>query len=109
MTDHVVINARGYVKLCTMDNMNYFRSSIGNALEKNIKEIYDENKVFTKALAMQETVQLDQEECKDCEYKYSCAKCILRTLINIKKKNFTCEWYKKHLSNVLKKFCYQMV
>ncbi|PHU35409.1 radical SAM protein [Pseudobutyrivibrio ruminis] len=109
LTDHVVINARGYVKLCTMDNMNYFRSSIGNALEKNIKEIYDDNKVFTKALAMQETVQLDQEECKDCEYKYSCAKCILRTLINIKKKNFTCEWYKKHLSNVLKKFCYQMV
>ena len=106
LSGHVVINVHGDIKLCTMDNLHYCNTSIGNVFNTNIKTIFDLNKDLIMALAFQKTVELDQEECQGCEYIYSCAKCMLRTLINVQKKGFTCNWYKKCLSNTLKEFCF---
>lgn len=96
-TSHVVINAKGDIKLCTMDNLSYFNTSLGNCFENEITNLYDQNKEFIYALSSQEVPRQDAEECKDCEYLYSCSNCIFRNMINMKKKGLNCNWYKNRV------------
>lgn len=95
LSGHAVINSKGFIKLCTMDNLEYFNSSIGNVFEKDIKEIYDENYEIIGAISTQDVLLFTSDECQGCEYLASCTGCLLRMFLNIRKKNFECSWYKQ--------------
>lgn len=94
-----VIATSGRVKLCTMEQIDNFE--FGNVFKDNVKDIFDNNKDFLRAFALQQTPDFDAEECKGCEYQMRCASCILQNLLLMKEKNFECNWYKNKKMNAI--------
>lgn len=82
ISSHVVIDSTGNIKLCTMDTLQYFNSSIGNVLEKSIKDIYDQNSEFVSSFADMKAPNKDSNECVECKNKNFCNGCVLRGLIS---------------------------
>lgn len=109
LSNHVAIDSNGNIKLCTMDNLNYCSSSIGNVFDIPIKSIYDENSSLIFAIANQKVPTEETAECQECEYKFSCMRCLLRTLKNIKNSNFKCKWLHDNLTPELKDKFYQNI
>ncbi|WP_461207632.1 radical SAM protein [Clostridium sp. DL1XJH146] len=93
LTPHVVIASTGDIKICTMDNLKYFNSSIGNVFEKNIKDIYDDNVEYINTFFNMSAPQFDSLECKECKNKYFCSNCLLRGLVKASEMNGKCLWY----------------
>lgn len=107
MTTHVVINPYGQIKLCTMDDGSYFKNSLGNCLDNNIRSYYDKNIDFIRALTFYQLPDVQEAECEKCSEFYACGHCMLRHFINIKERSYRCKWYKEHMPNVMKKFFFE--
>ncbi|WP_255350155.1 radical SAM/SPASM domain-containing protein [Marinitoga sp. 1155] len=102
ISSHVVISATGEIKMCTMDNMKYFNSNLGNAIKQNIKNIYDINSKYINDIFKLESPKLNSEECKECKYRYFCNGCLLRGFIKAKELKNNCKWYKNKVSQIIK-------
>jgi radical SAM protein with 4Fe4S-binding SPASM domain len=102
LTSHVVIAPSGDIKICTMDNLEYFNSSIGNVLEKNIKDIYDDNAEYVNNFLNTPAPIFDSSECKECENISFCSNCILRGLIKASEMNGECSWYSNKVNSTIK-------
>lgn len=102
LTSHCVVSSRGDVKICTMDNLKYFDSSIGNVLEKDIKTLYHENRDYILAFFNMPSPQLDSSECMSCPNIYYCSACVLRGLIKAKEIGDNCTWYKNKIPALIK-------
>lgn len=102
MTTHVVINSYGKIKLCTMDDGSYFKNPMGNCLNESVVNNYDKNMGLVKALTFYQLPTEENEECKGCTEQYACGHCILRHFINLKERNFECDWYKNHMPRIMK-------
>ncbi|KLO24416.1 radical SAM protein [Marinitoga sp. 1197] len=102
ISSHVVISATGEIKMCTMDNMKYFNSNLGNAIKQNIKNIYDINSKYINDIFNLESPKLNSEECKECKYRYFCNGCLLRGFIKAKELKNNCKWYKNKVSQIIK-------
>lgn len=107
MTTHVVIDSYGKIKLCTMDNGLYFDNKMGNCLEKTIKEIFDDNIRFVEKLTKYYLPDGSCQECSECQELYACGRCMLRHFINLKERNFECEWYKNNVPEEIKRFFFE--
>jgi len=103
ISTHVVINTKGDIKLCVMDDRTYFNNEMGNCLENSIKEIYDKKIDFIYALAKYSLPDENNDECRKCEKLYACSRCLLRHLINIKQKEYKCSWYINNVPDEMKK------
>ena len=103
MTSHVVISSTGDIKICTMDNMKYFNSVIGNVFENNTKEIYSNNKEYLKEIFELVAPKYDSSECNNCDNKGFCSNCILRGLIKGSELREDCQWYINKVSGAIKK------
>lgn len=102
LKSNISITPNGDIKLCTMDNCNYFNSSIGNVFTTNIKDIYDENIELLNAYSTIQSPDANSEECKDCENRYFCGHCMLRGIIRAKEKGDECKWFKKNMLDIVK-------
>ena len=102
LTSNITITPDGYIKLCTMDNLEYFKSSIGNVFTQNIKEIYDENAEFLKVYESIKSPEPESEECIECTDRFFCGHCMLRGIIKAKEKGGKCKWFKKNVKDVVK-------
>ncbi|BBF43918.1 radical SAM domain heme biosynthesis protein [Lachnospiraceae bacterium KM106-2] len=102
LTSHVVISARGNVKICTMDSMSYFNSVIGNVFENSIRTIFDKNMQYVSAFSKLKAPDDTLPQCKDCSNLAFCNKCILRGLISAKKNPLQCAWYQEVVTDVIK-------
>lgn len=102
LTSHVVIAPSGDIKICTMDNLEYFNSSIGNVFEKNIKNIYDDNAEYINNFLNTSAPISNSIECKECEHRSFCSKCILRGLVKAKDMNGECLWYNNKIKSEIK-------
>ena len=97
ITSHVVIDSRGNIKLCTMDDRTHFENEFGNCLNKDIREIYDDNKDFLYILAKYGLPEVGNSICGKCENSFSCSRCLLRHFINMKQCKGTCRWYEEKI------------
>lgn len=102
LTSHFVISSSGDIKICTMDNLEYFNSSIGNVFEKTIKEIYDDNDEYIVAFYNMTSPKINSPECKECENKFFCSNCVLRGLFKAKEVKEKCSWYKNQVPKIIK-------
>lgn len=102
MTTHIVIDSHGYIKLCTMDDRTYFSNNLGNCISESVKDIYDRNINLVKLLSNYSLPNESSEECKSCSQFYACAHCLLRHLINIKERGYSCKWYEENMSQEIK-------
>lgn len=103
LTSNVTITPNGDVKHCTMDNLCYCNSSIGNVLKDGtIKELYDKNSNYVEAIFSTVPPKLNSDECSACDHRYFCANCILRAFVKRKEIGDECGWYNKHVPRVVK-------
>ena len=103
ITTHVVIDVKGSIKLCTMDNGTYFKNEMGNCLKRPIREIFDDNVKFVYALTKYELPNTCNEECMKCSKFYGCSRCMLRNFINMKENDLKCKWYIYNVPDEVKK------
>lgn len=103
MTNHIVINACGQIKICTMDNLSYGMDSIGNVFEEDIKQIFDREKELILSLSVQQVPTFESVECEHCEHRMECVGCLLRTFINVKKMRHKCAWYTRNINTAIEK------
>lgn len=102
LTSHAVISSNGEIKICTMDNLEYYNSSIGNVFKKNIKDIYDDNAEYVNTFFNMNAPQANSLECKECENKNYCSSCLLRGLVKAKEMNGNCLWYTNIVPSIIK-------
>lgn len=85
--------------------LQYTTKRFGNVFNKNIREIYDDNKDLLLDFANLERPQMESNECGECSLRVFCNGCILRGLIGRKEKGGNCNWYQikvnKHLKQTL--------
>lgn len=102
LSSHVVINSKGDIKICTVDTLEYCDSSIGNVLDKNLKDIYDETQDYIRAFAALQAPVPQIDECRNCEHFNFCGMCIVRPLTMRKKIGDKCRWYDKYVPDIIK-------
>lgn len=102
LTSHCVITAQGDVKICTMDNLTYFNSSIGNVLKTDVKTLYDENADYLLAFFNLQSPQFNSKECANCPHIYYCSACVLRALIKANELKDECAWFEDKVPDLLK-------
>lgn len=103
LTSNVTITPNGDIKHCTMDNLEYVNSSIGNVFKDgSIKQIYDKNREYIDAIFSTKPPKLNLPECKECMHKYFCANCLLRGFIKHKEIGDECKWYQNLVPQIVK-------
>lgn len=102
ITSQIVIDAKGHIKICTMDNLTYCNSSIGNVLEEDMKSIFEKNAEFLNTLYATKAPKMDSDECRKCEYAGFCNGCMLRGIIKAKERKNECLWYKNIVPQIIK-------
>lgn len=103
MTSHVVISSTGEIKLCTMDNLQYFNSSIGNVINENIRDIYDRNREFINGLFKMPAPNYIRTECTECSEVAFCNGCVLRGLIKASELKDECKWFSRIVPEKIKR------
>lgn len=103
LTTQGSISASGDLKLCTMDNKEYFDLSLGNVLQESVKTIYDRHIDFFSSLRILKAPTQDCDNCYDCEERFFCSNCILRGFIGSQRAERECGWYKE-IEPILKKY-----
>lgn len=103
ITSHVVIDSGGNIKMCTMDNMEYFKSNIGNVFQNNIKDIFYNNAELLNTLFMTNAPRMNSKQCYGCENAGFCNGCLLRALIKAKEKGDECSWYQESVPDIIRK------
>ena len=93
VTSHIVINSKGTIKLCTMDDISYCNTNFGNLLKKDLKKFYQENCEFMNKFSNWKSPRHNSDECKNCEFKFFCDSCILRGLTKASILKNKCKWY----------------
>lgn len=102
LTSHAVISPNGDIKICTMDNLEYFNSSIGNVFEKNLKDIYDDNADYINAFFNMSSPKINSLECEECKNKNFCNGCLVRGLVKSKEIGSDCKWYINKIPKIIK-------
>ena len=102
ITSHVVINSKGYIKICTMDDMSYCNGCIGNVLEENIEHIFERNAELLNVIYTTKAPKMNSDECRKCENAGYCNGCLLRGIIKAKEKKEQCLWYKNIVPQIIK-------
>ena len=64
-----------------MDNLEYFKNTLGNVFREHLKDIYDKDEAFFSAFADLTAPNSISDDCKDCKNQYFCNGCILRGFI----------------------------
>jgi ywiA protein len=104
VTSHVVIDTLGNIKLCTMDNLKYISTSLGNVFNDSVLDIYKNNMKIVDAIFNLNAPKKEMDTCKDCDKIDFCEKCLLRALISASdEKKGKCKWYEKEVPLTLKK------
>lgn len=102
ITSHIVIDTKGRIKICTMDNLTYCDGSIGNVLEDDLKSIFEKNAEFLNTLFSTQAPKMISDECSKCENAGFCNGCMLRGIIKAKEKKSECLWYKNIVPQIIK-------
>lgn len=102
ITSHIVINSKGYIKICTMDDMSYCNGSIGNVLKENIEHIFERNADLLNVIYTTKAPKMHSSECRECENAGYCNGCLLRGIIKAKEKKEECLWYKNIVPQIIK-------
>ena len=102
ITSHVVINSKGYIKICTMDDISYCNGCIGNVLEENIEHIFERNAELLNVIYTTKAPKMNSDECRECENAGYCNGCLLRGIIKAKEKKEQCLWYKNIVPQIIK-------
>lgn len=102
LTSHCVISSDGNIKICTMDNFQYFNGNIGNVFTKKLKDIFDENSDYINAFFNMESPKNNSPECMNCKNQNFCSSCVLRGLIKAKELKDKCLWYVNKIPKVVK-------
>ena len=102
ITSHIVIDSKGCIKICTMDNLSYCNGSIGNIVEENIKSIFEKNVELLNILYTTKAPKFNSDECRSCENAGFCNGCLLRGIIKAKEMKDECLWYKNIVPQIIK-------
>ncbi len=94
LSSELSIKSNGKLKLCNMDDGTYFNINMGSVDHHSIKDLYDQNSTFVKAVRQTTLPKQDSEECRDCEERFFCSHCLIRGLFGARKKKSECNWYK---------------
>jgi len=101
-TSHVVITSEGFIKICTMDNLNYCNSNLGNVFKTNIKDIYDNEWEYINAFYSTEAPRPEFEECTKCENLGFCFHCMIRGIVKATQLGEDCKWYQSRVPQIVK-------
>lgn len=104
VTSHVVIDTLGNIKLCTMDNLKYASTSLGNVFNNSVIDIYKNNMEIVDAIFNLNAPRKEMDTCKECDKIDFCEKCLLRALISASdEKRDKRKWYENEVPLILKK------
>ena len=107
ITSHVVIDSKGHIKICTMDNLSYCNGSIGNVIQDDIKSIFEKNAELLNMLYMMKAPKINSAECQGCKNAGFCNGCLLRGIIKAKEMKEECLWYKNIVpQNIKERFAF---
>lgn len=101
------IRVNGDIKLCNMDNGEYFNLNMGNVINTSIKNVFDKNAEFVDKFLNLQLPSLESNTCKNCEQKLYCTNCLLRGFLgarNMNKEGKKCNWYDKIDPEIKKRF-----
>jgi len=93
LTSTCSIRADGQIKMCTMDNGEYFNTGLGNCLETPFKEIYDKNSIFMEVIRNCRAPNEESSYCLDCQNRMYCSGCLVRSFIRAQELGNECKWY----------------
>lgn len=93
ITSEVSIDTQGNIKLCNMDDRSFLQLQMGNVFKSSIKDIYDENSEFIKAIKNVVLPKFESETCKLCSEKFFCSHCLIRGLKSAYRIKEKCKWY----------------
>ena len=96
ITTNVVISPNGDIKLCAMDN--HFLKNLGNVFKENIRDVYDCNKEFIRNLYYLKFPTESSIECTECDKKFFCSRCFIRTFYENSRRKEVCKWYENNIS-----------
>lgn len=102
LTSNVVISPKGDIKFCASDELKYNIPIIGNVFNDKIKDIYDNNSEYVKALISIKKPEHDNQDCKNCKNKFFCSGCLLRAFLKRKEIGDDCKWYKNQVPQIVK-------
>ena len=107
ITSYVVIDSKGHIKICTMDNLSYCNGSIGNVIQDDIKSIFEKNAELLNMLYMMKAPKINSAECQGCKNAGCCNGCLLRGIIKAKEMKEECLWYKNIVpQNIKERFAF---
>lgn len=89
------ITSDGRIKMCAMDSGDTLAIPLGNALNENIKEIYDKYQGFIEEISHIQAPSTEDEDCKSCENFSYCSKCLFRAFSVNSRSNALCGWAEK--------------
>ena len=81
--------------MCAMDSGDTLAIPLGNALNENIKEIYDKYQGFIEEISHIQAPSTEDEDCKSCENFSYCSKCLFRAFSVNSRSNALCGWAEK--------------
>lgn len=99
---HCVVGPNGKMKLCGMQTDSDFAFPLGNAFEKRLADIYNENADFVRSFSSVEAPHFDSEACEHCEHRHYCSDCLYRGLSMANRLREDCAWYSQSLPNLIK-------
>lgn len=102
ISSHIVIDAEGETKLCSLDALNKLDSSLGNILQNGLKELYTKNQQFILEYGNLKAPKKDSKECSKCINRGFCDGCLYRAFIRGIELGRDCEWY-KNVPEVIKR------
>lgn len=71
--------------------------NFSNVFNNHIKDVYQKNLDFIKALTKLEFPNEDVPACRNCEYLLLCIFCFIRTFEVNKGLKEPCQWYKRNI------------
>lgn len=77
VTSHVVIDTLGNIKLCTMDNLKYASTSLGNVFSHSVIDIYKSNMEIVDAILNLNAQSKEMDTCEECDNIDFCEKFLL--------------------------------
>ena len=102
ITSHIVIDSKGTIKICTMDNLSYCDGSIGNVIQEDIRSIFEKNAELLNILYTTKAPKFNSVECHGCKNAGFCNGCLLRGIIKAKEMKDDCLWYKNIVPQKIK-------
>lgn len=88
----ISVASDGKIKMCAMDDGNTLSIPLGNAINDDIRYVFDANQSFVEELSKIQAPSDENENCATCENIAYCSRCLLRAFTVNTRNDKLCKW-----------------